>query len=1441
MTVTDANGCQATDDVTITVAPDLAAIASTDDPLISTCPTSRANLDVTATGGEELPGGGYTYGWSPVDGLSNPFSKTPVAKPAATTTYTVTVTDANGCTTSDDVTITVADPIVITHTALTYNGGWNVSCMGEADGEIDLSVTGGEAPYDYSWTGSGGFTSTDEDITGLIAGTYMVTVTDANGCMSTHNVTLTSPDELQAIAVVSSDHNGRDISCNGDSDGSIDLTVTGGTAPYTYAWTGPAAYSSTAEDPAGLIAGTYDVTVTDDNGCTTTASVTLTEPEILELNPTNDQLLDCFGDADGYGTFYAQGGTMPYTFTEENNTAGATLAAPGINAQGIFGASAGVVTVRVTDINGCWAEATITFTQPDQLMPGVIESDQVICFGDDPAPITELAAATGGPGAYTYQWQMASDIAGPYINIPGANGVSYDPPTGIATTTYYRREVRSGICTPEYTAPVEVLVNPLPSGLLTGGATICPGETAVLKVTMGTGTGPFEVEIENHGTVSNYTSGDDIIVSPAATTTYRLLSITDLNTCEVVDPSPYLNGTATVTVRELPAITDDPDDITLCEFTMATFTATASGTDLAYKWEVNKNDGNGWGDVTDGGVYFGSLTNSLMIFSATRDMDAYRYRMTATTCATDAVSDEAILYVQTAPEITEHPGDTIICESEPVYFKVVAEGTGLTYQWQVNTGTGFADVEDVGNFTGSETDSLAITNTPLSFSNNLFRVVINGSCGVPVYSNFAVLHVTAPPTVTLDPEDREICELGYTYLTGNGFGYTSLVWQIDDGSGWTDLTDDANHFGTTTQQLTLSDVPVSFNGNQYRLALINECGRSYSAASLLTVNANPVVDFSAIDPLFNCGGTDLQLDGNPVGGSGVYATHIWTGQVGPLDQYTVVDPVFNTGIKGTYNLTYTVIDDKGCQASGNLRVDVEKPTATFMASPASGCTPLDITMTDASIDAVSYTWDFGDGSPEDNTAGNVTHQYVNATQAINYYDVKLEVESTNGCIDSMIHGVTIYPAIDADFDLSADTVCSGEIVYLSSLPGAYQYNWDYGDGSSEPGANVASHMFVNPDTIPVTYTIRLTTTSVYLCQDWVEKDIVVYPVPSALFTASPPTQVWPDATVSFNNESNDGPWDYLWKFGDGNTSTEYEPVYTYTSPDDYKVWLVVSNEYCSDSIDRNLSILPTAPIASFDSVPGACSPYTVTFNNTSQYATSYLWEFGDGGISEAETPTYTYLEAGIFRVTLTARGPGGTHIVSKLIHVYASPIAYFEVAPDFVYVGDERVRCFNLSQGGETYIWEFGDGDTSHLQDPYHKYMAEGIYDITLHAYSENGCYDSYTLSPAVTVEPAGVIRFANVFRPNKEGPLGRDVGNLSSDQIDMMFFPPVKEQVSEYKLQIFNRAGVLIFESRDINEGWDGYYKNKLVMQGVYVWYVEGKYANGKPFKKVGDITLLH
>jgi hypothetical protein len=209
-------------------------------------------------------------------------------------------------------------------------------------------------------------------------------------------------------------------------------------------------------------------------------------------------------------------------------------------------------------------------------------------------------------------------------------------------------------------------------------------------------------------------------------------------------------------------------------------------------------------------------------------------------------------------------------------------------------------------------------------------------------------------------------------------------------------------------------------------------------------------------------------------------------------------------------------------------------------------------------------------------------------------------------------------------------------------------------------------------------------------------------------------------------------------------------------------------------------------------------------------------------------------------------GPGGTppSSVSHIFEAYESPIASFRVTPDHVFVNDENVRCFNLSYkiaSTDTYMWAFGDGSTSSEEEPFHKYMDEGVYNITLWASSANGCRDSYELSPAVWVEPPGDVRFSTVFTPNKTGPIDLDELPTGGTEIDQFFFPPIREKVTSYKLQIFNRQGVLIFESRSINKPWNGYYKSQLCPQGVYVWYVEGKYMNGQPFKKVGDVTLLH
>jgi len=348
----------------------------------------------------------------------------------------------------------------------------------------------------------------------------------------------------------------------------------------------------------------------------------------------------------------------------------------------------------------------------------------------------------------------------------------------------------------------------------------------------------------------------------------------------------------------------------------------------------------------------------------------------------------------------------------------------------------------------------------------------------------------------------------------------------------------------------------------------------------------------------------------------------------------------------------------------------------------------------------------------------------------------------------------------------------------------------------------------------------------------------------------PSTQIYNASgnLVQFTDQTNPGTWTYLWRFGDGATSTLQNPPHTYTSLGTFNVTMVVSNANCSDSITHQVLVTPIPPVADFDSIPSGCAPLFVEINNTSlntdMPGTSYRWDFGDGSYSTSIHPAYTFYTPGSYRVELTVTGPGGTSLPkSQVVNVYPSPKAYFEITPSLVFVNDEKVRCFNLTQGqiSDTYLWEFGDGDTSRMKEPYHKYMEEGVYDVTLWVYSANGCTDKFVLSPAVTVEPAGEVRFSTVLTPNKEGPIERSDLPTGGTEIDQFFFPPIREKVINYKLQVFNRLGVLIFESRNINIPWNGYYKGQLCPQGVYVWYVEGKYANGAPFKKVGDVTLLH
>jgi PKD repeat protein len=269
-------------------------------------------------------------------------------------------------------------------------------------------------------------------------------------------------------------------------------------------------------------------------------------------------------------------------------------------------------------------------------------------------------------------------------------------------------------------------------------------------------------------------------------------------------------------------------------------------------------------------------------------------------------------------------------------------------------------------------------------------------------------------------------------------------------------------------------------------------------------------------------------------------------------------------------------------------------------------------------------------------------------------------------------------------------------------------------------------------------------------------------------------------------------------------------------------------------------IMPPGPIAGFEPDTVGCTPLIVQFRNSSINAESYLWDFGDQTFSSEQNPIHTYNMPGNFIVKLTVTNLAGKSFQNRLITVYQKPAAVFSVYPTEVLNNSQVVVFTNFSYDGISWLWNFGDGSTSSELSPWHKYESEGSYRVTLTVTSKDGCKDSSTYQSAIVVDyKTGEIRFPNVFKWNGSGPTG---GYWNENELDDNTFRPFFTNVIEYKLQIFNRWGVLIYESSQLQKGWDGYFGNvKLALQGVYVYKVVGRYTDGTYFNKIGNVTFLH
>jgi PKD repeat protein len=256
------------------------------------------------------------------------------------------------------------------------------------------------------------------------------------------------------------------------------------------------------------------------------------------------------------------------------------------------------------------------------------------------------------------------------------------------------------------------------------------------------------------------------------------------------------------------------------------------------------------------------------------------------------------------------------------------------------------------------------------------------------------------------------------------------------------------------------------------------------------------------------------------------------------------------------------------------------------------------------------------------------------------------------------------------------------------------------------------------------------------------------------------------------------------------------------------------------------------------SVKEGCTPLNVKFYNKVTPFDSCRWTFGDGGYSDEINPEWIFDVEGEYKVMLNVFGSDGMQTTySEIITVHPRPQAQFEIAVENAILPDDEIRFYNYSVNAIHYNWDFGDGSNSELFEPSHKYSKFGHYDVSLVVSSDLGCSDSLVVLNAFSGSEY-TIDFPNAFIPNPQGPSGGYYSPKSDEGAQV--FHPSFSGVSDYQLKIFSKMGILIFESSDINIGWDGYFRGQLSEPGVYVWKVRGKFRNGEPFIKMGDLTLL-
>ena len=599
VTITDAQGCSAT---ASTQVGQNGAPAITATTVQITCNNNNdGQVNTTINGGSP----NYTYIWSSTQTTQN-------INNLAAGTYTVTVHDAQNCSATASGIIINPQPVVVTLTPQ------NETCFGNSNATITSNVTGGTPNYTYLW----GNTATTANLSGLTAGPYAVTVTDQNQCTGSASATISQPTQLTASAT------STNATCFGQANGTVTLTVAGGTNPDNYLWSN-AATTQNLTTVTGT--ATYSVTVTDINLCTATASATVTSPTQIVIQGT-PYAATCFGYTNGKITTTENGGAGSYTYLWSNNA----------STQNLTNVTNGSYTVTVTDASGCTASASFTITAPLAITISNTPTE-VSCFGGTNGAITVIA--TGGSGSgYTYVWSNASTSTAITNLIPGSYTLTVTDGNACTQSATYT-----------ITQPGNVVLTATP----TPQSCASKSDGTVTVTTNNGGTPPFSYAWSNQGTTAT--------ISNLNASTYYV-TVTDANQCTYPD-SAIVNILAPLTFTDTTVAPVCPPINT-----GSISVLNISGGTAPYSFSWNGQPG----------------------FSTLSNLAAGYYYLLVTDANGCSVPDSFNLQYQYNISVTAGPGSTIQLGNHTEITCTSNPSTGLSYNWTPGEGLDCSTCQTTG-------------------------------------------------------------------------------------------------------------------------------------------------------------------------------------------------------------------------------------------------------------------------------------------------------------------------------------------------------------------------------------------------------------------------------------------------------------------------------------------------------------------------------------------------------------------------------------------------------------------------------------------------------------------------------------------------------------------------------------------------------------------------